>query len=57
MESVCSPIIKKMYESAGGTGMPDMGDMGGMGAGMGAGMGGAAEGAGSGSGPTIEEVD
>merc|ERR1719189_1870056 len=39
VESVCSPIIKKMYESAGGTGMPDMGDMGGMGAGMGAGMG------------------
>jgi len=56
VESVCSPIIKKMYESAGGTGMPDMGDMGGMGAGMGAGMGGA-EGTGSGSGPTIEEVD
>jgi len=58
VEAVCTPIIKKMYESAGGTGMPDMGDMGGMGAGMGAGMGGgAAEGAGSGSGPTIEEVD
>merc|ERR1712112_448908 len=56
VEAVCTPIIKKMYESAGGTGMPDMGDMGGMGAGMGGG-GGAAEGAGSGSGPTIEEVD
>merc|ERR1711979_88016 len=56
VEGVCSPIIKKMYESAGGTGMPDMGDMGGMGAGIGAGMGGA-EGTGSGSGPTIEEVD
>jgi len=66
VEAVCTPIIKKMYESAGGTGMPDMGDMGGMGAGMGgmgAGMGGmgagmgGAEGAGSGAGPTIEEVD
>jgi len=57
VESVCSPIIKKMYESAGGTGMPDMGDMGGMGAGMGAGMGGAEGTTGSGSGPTIEEVD
>jgi len=58
VEAVCTPIIKKMYESAGGTGMPDMGDMGGMGAGMGAGMGGGApEGTGSGSGPTIEEVD
>jgi len=66
VEAVCTPIIKKMYESAGGTGMPDMGDMGGMGAGMGgmgagmggmgAGMGGAG-GAGSGAGPTIEEVD
>merc|ERR1711874_22140 len=57
VEAVCTPIIKKMYESAGGgAGMPDMGDMGGMGAGMGGGMGGA-EGAGSGSGPTIEEVD
>merc|ERR1711913_171214 len=57
VEAVCTPIIKKMYESAGGTGMPDMGGMGagmgGMGAGMGgmgAGMGGA-EGAGSGAGP------
>jgi len=57
VEAVCTPIIKKMYESAGGTGMPDMGDMGGMGAGMGAGMGGAEGTTGSGSGPTIEEVD
>merc|ERR1719381_81877 len=56
VEAVCNPIITKLYQSAGGAGMPDMGGMpGGMpGAG---GAGGAAPGGGSGSGPTIEEVD
>jgi len=60
VEGVCNPIITKMYQSAGGAGMPDMGmgaegmpGMGGMG-----GMDGHEHGeAKSGSGPTIEEVD
>jgi len=53
VEGVCNPIITKLYASAGGQGMPDMGGMpGGM-----PGAGGAAPGAGSGAGPTIEEVD
>jgi len=48
VESVCNPIITKLYQGAGGMpgGMPEMGGMGGM---PGAGAGGA--------GPTIEEVD
>merc|ERR1711971_352324 len=53
VEGVCNPIITKLYASAGGQGMPDMG---GMPDGM-PGAGGAAPGAGSGAGPTIEEVD
>merc|ERR1712062_409834 len=53
-EAVCNPIITKLYQSAGGAGMPDMGGM--PGGGM-PGAGGAAPGGGSGSGPTIEEVD
>merc|ERR1719381_207574 len=52
VEAVCHPIITKLYQSAGGAGMPDMGGMPGAG-----GAGGAAPGGGSGSGPTIEEVD
>merc|ERR1712080_708990 len=57
VESICNPIITKMYQAAGGdpSGMPDMG-MGGMPGGM-PGAGGAAPGAGSGAGPTIEEVE
>jgi len=56
VESVCNPIITKLYSEAGGAGgmpggMPDMGGMGGMG-----GAGGPTSGAG-GAGPTIEEVD
>merc|ERR1712230_90404 len=48
LESVCNPIITKMYQAGG---MPE----GGMGGGMpGGDMGGAA---GGGDGPTIEEVD
>ena len=57
LEKVCSPIITKLYQAAGGAGgMP--GGMPGAG-GMPGGMpgGGAAPGGGSGSGPTIEEVD
>eukprot|EP00092_Neocalanus_flemingeri_P012390 GFUD01013358.1.p1 GENE.GFUD01013358.1~~GFUD01013358.1.p1 ORF type:complete len:446 (+),score=145.53 GFUD01013358.1:222-1559(+) len=54
VESVCNPIITKLYQGAGG-GMPDMGGMGGM-PGAGAAPGGGAGGAG-GAGPTIEEVD
>merc|ERR1712102_276922 len=54
VEAVCNPIITKLYQSAGGSGMPDMGGM--PGGGM-PGAGGAAPGGGSGSGPTIEEVD
>lgn len=55
LESVCSPIITKLYQGAGGPpgGMP--GFPGGA-PGAGAGAGGA-PGAGTGSGPTIEEVD
>jgi len=56
VEAVCNPIITKLYQSAGGAGMPDMGGMPGGMAGAG-GAGGAAPGGGSGSGPTIEEVD
>jgi len=54
VESVCNPIITKLYQGAGG--MPEgMPDMGGMGGGMpGAGADGASTG---GAGPTIEEVD
>merc|ERR1711913_38066 len=51
VEAVCNPIITKLYQSAGGAGMPDMGGMGGMPSAAGAASGG------SGSGPTIEEVD
>merc|ERR1711976_346720 len=50
LEKVCTPIITKMYQGAGGGmpgGMPDMG---------GAAAGGASQGASAG-GPTIEEVD
>ena len=47
LESICNPIITKLYQSAGGAGMP--GGFPGAGAG-------AAPGGGS-SGPTIEEVD
>jgi len=53
VESVCNPIITKLYQDAGGAGgMPDMGGMpGGM-----PGAGGAPP-SGGGAGPTIEEVD
>ena len=57
LESVCNPIITKMYQAAGG-GMPGgmPGGMGGMPGGMpGGGMGG--DGGAGGRGPTIEEVD
>merc|ERR1712207_17962 len=54
VEAVCNPIITKLYQSAGGAGMPDMGGMPGAGWMPG---GGAAPGGGSGSRPTIEEVD
>merc|ERR1719382_822164 len=55
VEGVCNPIITKLYQSAGGAGMPDMGGMpGGM---PGAGGAPPSGGSGSGSGPTIEEVD
>merc|ERR1711933_4916 len=55
VEAVCNPIITKLYQSAGGASMPDMGGMpGGM---PGAGGAPPSGGAGSGSGPTIEEVD
>merc|ERR1712107_749246 len=54
VEAVRNPIITKLYQSAGGAGMPDMGGM--PGGGM-PGAGGAAPGGGSGSGSTIEEVD
>jgi len=57
VESVCNPIITKLYQGAGGMpgGMPDMGGMGGgmPGAGGAPGCGAGAGGAG----PTIEEVD
>lgn len=59
LEAVCTPIITKMYQSAGGGagGMPDMSSMGGMPGmgGMGGGFGGGA--AGGSSGPKVEEVD
>merc|ERR1719161_3369116 len=45
LEGVVNPIMMKVYQSAGGGGMPDMGGMGG-----GAPPGGAG-------GPTVEEVD
>nr|AAN14526.1 heat shock cognate 70 [Chironomus yoshimatsui] len=53
LEGICSPIITKLYQSAGGApgGMPNFPG------GPGAPGAGAAPGAGSGSGPTIEEVD
>jgi len=55
VESVCNPIITKLYQGAGG--MPEgMPDMGGMGGGM-PGAGGASTGGAGGAGPTIEEVD
>merc|ERR1712213_78255 len=55
VEGICNPIITKLYQQAGGAGMPDMGGMpGGM---PGAGGAPPSGGAGSGSGPTIEEVD
>jgi len=50
VESVCNPIITKLYQGAGG--MPDMGGMGGM-----PGADAAAAGGAGGAGPTIEEVD
>jgi len=47
LEGVVNPIMMKVYQSAGGGGMPDMGGMGGAGAPPGGGAGG----------PTVEEVD
>jgi len=54
VESVCNPIITKLYQGQGGMpgGMPDMGGMGGM-----PGAGGAPPTGAGGAGPTIEEVD
>ena len=49
VEAVCNPIITKLYQSAGGAGMPDM-SAGGV-------PGTDAAPGGSSSGPTIEEVD
>merc|ERR1719510_2058686 len=49
IEGICNPIITKMYQAAGGAGMPDMAGMGGMGGAPGGG-----DAAGSGAGPTIE---
>merc|ERR1719235_1138941 len=46
LEGVVNPIMMKVYQSAGGGGMPDMG-----------GMGGAPPGGGGAGGPTVEEVD
>jgi L1 cell adhesion molecule like protein len=46
IEGVVNPIMMKVYQSAGGGDMPDMG-----------GMGGAPPGAGGAGGPTVEEVD
>merc|ERR1712117_403550 len=51
VESVCNPIISKLYQQQGGA------PGGGMPGGMPGGMSGGMPGAGSGSGPTIEEVD
>jgi L1 cell adhesion molecule like protein len=45
VEGVTNPIMMKVYQSAGGGGMPDMGGMGGNAA------------PGGGAGPTVEEVD
>jgi len=45
VEAVTNPIMMKVYQSAGGGGMPDMGGMGG------------ASAPGGGAGPTVEEVD
>jgi L1 cell adhesion molecule like protein len=50
LEAVVNPIMMKVYQAAGGGGMPDMGGMGGD-------AGDAPPGAGGGSGPTVEEVD
>ena len=55
VEGICNPIITKLYQGAGGAGMP-----GGMPSGMPGGFpgaGGAAPGGPGGAGPTIEEVD
>lgn len=50
LESICSPIISKMYQGSGGGGMDgDMPDAGG--------SGGGSSGSGGGAGPKIEEVD
>lgn len=50
LESICSPIISKMYQGSGGGGMDgDMPDAGG--------YGGGSSGSGDGAGPKIEEVD
>jgi L1 cell adhesion molecule like protein len=46
LEGIINPIMMKVYQSAGGGDMPDMG-----------GMGGAPPGAGGAGGPTVEEVD
>ena len=54
LEKVCSPIITKLYQAAGGAGAAPGGMPGGF---PGAGGAGAAPGGGSGGGPTIEEVD
>ena len=53
LEKVCNPIITKLYQGAGGEGMPE-GMPGGM---PGGGAAGGAAGAGGAGGPTIEEVD
>ncbi|KAE9447818.1 hypothetical protein C3L33_20294, partial [Rhododendron williamsianum] len=54
LESVCNPIIAKMYQEGGGMG----GDMGGMDDdGPAHGHGGGGSGSGAGAGPKIEEVD
>ena len=45
LEAVVNPIMMKVYQAAGGGGMPDMGNMGGGG------------GAAPSGGPTVEEVD
>ncbi|CAH2318708.1 heat shock cognate 71 kDa -like [Pelobates cultripes] len=50
LQNVCNPIVTKLYQGAGGAGMP-----GGMPGGFPGGAGGSA--AGGSSGPTIEEVD
>jgi len=50
IEAICNPVMTRMYQGAGGAGMPDMGGMGGA-----PDMGGA--GSGSSAGPRVEEVD